>query len=242
VADAGEVSGGGVEAIEAAADSADPDEAAAVLSDGSNLIVAQAGGVGRVVAISDEAIGCAVEKIKAIVGANPEVAGAVLIEGEDAGAGEGIGVGRTVEIADETVGRVSIAVKAVFGANPEVTGAVGQEDVNPGIAKGGRVAFDGKIDGEVIAVKFVQAGFRAKPEEAKAVAGNGENRVLGKPLLDGEGAEEKMRTELGGEAGWREGDEGKDKSNGENSQEKMATKTMGIIGIVTGTAAPPGVQ
>lgn len=51
-----------------------------------------------------------------------------------------------------------------------------------------------------------------------------------------------MRAELGGEAGWREGDEGKDKSHGENSQEKMATKTMGIIGIVTGTAAPPGVR
>lgn len=185
MADAGEVSGGGVEAIEAAADSADPDEAAAVLSDGSNLIVAQASRVGRVELVAGKALGGAVKEIKALVCADPEATGAVLIEGKDAGAGEGIGVGRAVKIAAEAVGRVNIAVEAVFGADPEVAGAVSQEDINPGIAKGGRVAFDGKIDGEVIAVKFVEAGFRAKPEEAKAVAGNGENRILRKSLLDG---------------------------------------------------------
>ncbi len=148
-----------------------------------------------------------------------------------------------MEIADEAVGRVSIAVEAVFGADPEVTGAVGQEDVNPGIAEGGRIAFDRKINREVVAVKFVEAGFRTKPEEAEAIAGNREDRVLGKPLLDGEGAEEKMRTELGGErARGKEGDGQKDKGSGKNSQENMSTKKIGIIGIIRGMTRPVGVR
>ncbi|HOP59803.1 MAG TPA: hypothetical protein PKZ60_00120 [Candidatus Saccharicenans sp.] len=103
-ADAGEAAGGGVKAIKAAADGADPDEAAAVLSDGADLVVAQAGRVGRVVLVAGKAVGGAVEKIKAIVSADPEATGAVLIEGEDAGAGQGVGVRRIVEIADKAVG------------------------------------------------------------------------------------------------------------------------------------------
>ena len=242
-ADAGEAAGGGVEAIQAAADGADPDVAAAVLSDGPDLIIAQADGVGRVVAISDEAIGCAVEKIKAIVSADPETTGAVLIEGEDAGAGERVGIGGVVEIADETVGRVNIAVETVFRADPQLAAAVSQEDINPGIADRGRVAFDRYINGKVITVEFIEAGFGAEPQEAEAVAGNGKDRILRKALFDGEGAEEKMRTELGGEReGGEEGDGEKDKGCNQNSQKNRTTKMMGIIGIITRITRPAGVR
>jgi len=242
-ADAGEAARGGVEAIQATADRADPDVAAAVLSDGPDLIVAQAGGVGRVVLVAGKAVGRAIEEVEAIVSTDPEATGAVLIEGEDAGAGEGVGIGGVVEIADETVGRVNIAVETVFRADPQLTAAVSQEDINPGIADRGRVAFDRYINGKVITVEFIEAGFGAEPQEAEAVAGDGEDRILRKALFDGEGAEEKMRTELGGEReGSEEGDEQKDKGCNQNSQKNRTTKMMGIIGIITRITRPAGVR
>jgi len=242
-ADMSKAARGRVEAIQATADGADPDEAAAVLSDGPDLIVAQAGRVGRVVLVAGKAVGCAVEKIKAIVSADPEATGAVLIEGEDAGAGERVGIGGVMEIADETVGRVSIAVETVFRADPQLAAAVSQEDINPGIADRGRVAFDRYINGKVITVEFIEAGFGAEPQEAEAVAGDGKDRILRKALFDGEGAEEKMRTELGGEReGGEEGDGEKDKGYNQNSQKNRTTKMMGIIGIITRITRPAGVR
>jgi len=84
-----------------------------------------------------------------------------------------------VEIADKAVGRIDVEVEAIFCADPEVAAAVGEEDVNPGIADRGRVAFDRYIDGKMITIKFVEAGFGAEPQEAKAVAGDGQDGVLG---------------------------------------------------------------
>jgi len=88
----------------------------------------------------------------------------------------------------KTVGRVSIAVETVFRADPQLAAAVSQEDINPGIADRGRVAFDRYINGKVITVEFIEAGFGAEPQEAEAVAGDGKDRILRKALFDGEGA------------------------------------------------------
>ena len=196
----------------------------AVLGYGADLIVAEAGRVGGVVLVAGKAVGGAVKEIEAIVGADPEAAGPVLVEGEDAGAGERVGVGGIVEIADKAVGRIDVEVEAIFCADPEVAAAVGEEDVNPGIADRGLVAFDRYIDGKMITIEFVEAGFGAEPEEAEAVAGDGQDGVLREPLLDGQGAEEKMRAELGGEREWEseEGEEEEEceqgKSNGEERE------------------------
>jgi len=76
----------------------------------------------------------------------------------------------------------------------------------------------------VITIEFVEAGFGAKPQEAKAVAGDGQDGILGEPLLDGERPEEKMGPELGGE--WqREGDKG------EGQEERERGKSKGEEGV-----------
>jgi len=76
----------------------------------------------------------------------------------------------------------------------------------------------------VITIEFVEAGFGAKPQKAKAVAGDGQDGILGEPLLDRERPEEKMGPELGGE--WqREGDKG------EGQEERERGKSKGEEGV-----------
>lgn len=153
-----------------------------------------------------------VEEIKAGISADPEPAVAVFEKGKDAGGGEGGRVIGVMKIANEFFGGEVVFVEPVFCTHPEVAVAVDQEGVYPGIAERIGVSFDREINCEAIAVELVEAGLSAEPEKAVAVAGDGQDGILGKALLDGQGAEEKAVGRLGAE---RDGS----KCNGEGEEE-----------------------
>lgn len=186
-----EAVGAAVETVEADL-SADPQVAAAVLVEGGDVVMGQAGGIGGVVAEVGHLAGAAVETVEAvIVQPNPDEALTVLPDRADGGRGQAVRVAGAggVEVEAQARARV-LADAAAFGGDPQVAAAVEEQGSHLVIAEAEgveRVVAEG-LQAAVGQVVAVEAVLGADPERLAFEKQGGDVMVAQRLVEGGEGA------------------------------------------------------
>src|SRR5476649_1606039 len=165
---------------------ADPQPAGGVARQRVDLVVGQAGAVGRVVVPDGEAAVGRVEVLQAVAGGQPQATEAVVEDGAHVAVAVAA-LGRFVgTVVDEGLGLRVVVIEAAVGADPQAAGAVGVQRADPVVTEAGRIGDGAFKADDAIAVVAAQAGLAAEPHEALPVLRDGQHRFLHQSMFDAE--------------------------------------------------------
>ncbi len=177
--------------------------------------MAQRAGVVGIGQVGFEGFGGRVKPVQPVACAQPQRAGAVLGNGPHGVVAEAVGIIGVVFVDRKLIGGFVVFVQAAgIGAKPEgaIFGFVaGHHRV---VAQTVRVFVVVAVNGDVIAIKFVNAVQCAEPHQAVVILRNIQHRRVGQPIFNGDVFKARRVAALGQQRRGRcEKNEGKDNAD-----------------------------